>query len=195
MSIEPAQIGKTHGSGRTQGSPLLRWLLAVLFLGPLAAPLLQASDLPLLAGSGALAHDMLARYICPTPAKSYALLGFPMAVCARCWGATIGLWAAWWLFRRLQIADCRLQIREGQFAIGSAYLAMPWLLCLVLVLGALLLWILEINMWPSAPLPVLLINGANGGFWAAMFLGSIWPAGRPRSGRPQRGRRTSARYL
>src|SRR5690242_11281985 len=72
-------------------------LLAVLFLGPLIAPLFQATRLPLVADSGALARDLLARYICPTPAKSYVLLGFPMAVCARCWGATIGLWAAWLL--------------------------------------------------------------------------------------------------
>ena len=70
-------------------------LLAVLFLGPLIAPLFQATRLPLAADSGALARDLLSRYICPTPAKSYMLLGFPMAVCARCWGATIGLWAAW----------------------------------------------------------------------------------------------------
>ena len=79
-----------------------RWpftaLLAVLFCGPLIAPLFQASGLPLLADSGALARSLLASYICPTPAKSYVLLGFPMAVCARCWGATIGLWAGWGLF-------------------------------------------------------------------------------------------------
>src|SRR5689334_15035249 len=74
---------------------LVMLVLAVLFFGPLIAPLFQATQLPLLADSGALAHDVLAHYICPTPAKSYVLLGFPMAVCARCWGATIGLWAAW----------------------------------------------------------------------------------------------------
>ncbi len=78
--------------------PLLA-ILAVLFLGPLIAPLFQATGLPLIADSGALARDMLSRYICPTPVKSYVVLGFPMAVCARCWGATIGLWAAWFVFR------------------------------------------------------------------------------------------------
>src|SRR3954468_956737 len=79
-------------------APLLIAILLVLFFGPLAAPLFQATQLPLVADTGALARDLLARYICPTPAKSYVLLGFPMAVCARCWGATIGLWAAWLLF-------------------------------------------------------------------------------------------------
>ena len=81
-----------------RGSPVL---LAVLFLGPLIAPLFQATRLPLVADTGALARDLLARYICPTPAKSYVLLGFPMAVCARCWGATIGLWGAWLAVVRL----------------------------------------------------------------------------------------------
>ena len=69
--------------------------LVVLFLGPMAAPLFQATRVPPLAGSGALARDLLSLYVCPTPAKSYVLLGFPMGVCARCWGATIGLWLAW----------------------------------------------------------------------------------------------------
>jgi hypothetical protein len=166
----------TQHATRDAYTRLLIVVLTVLFLGPLAAPLFQASGLPLLAGSGALAHDVLARYICPAPAKSYALLGFPMAVCARCWGATLGLWAAWWLLRRLQIADCRLHISRGPFAFFSSYPGLPVGLHLALAVGALLLWPLEIHLWFSAPLPVLLVNGANGGFWAAMFLGSVWPA-------------------
>jgi uncharacterized membrane protein len=146
----------------------------VLFFGPLAAPLFQATGLPLVAGSGLLAHDLLARYVCPTPAKSYALLGFPMAVCARCWGATIGLWAAWWLFRQLQIADRRSQISRRALALCSRYLALPLGLRLALAVGALLPWTLEIHMWLAAPLPILLLNGAHGGFWAAMLIGSSW---------------------
>src|SRR5258706_5570481 len=159
MRPEHTQIENTSGfrlathpltrSGRMQYAPTLWWLLAVLFLGPLVAPLFQATGLPLVAGSGPLAHDLLARYVCPTPAKSYALLGFPMAGCARCWGATIGLWPAWLLFQRLQIADCRLQIREGQFVICSAYLAMPWVARLGLAGVAFVLWALEIHMWPG----------------------------------------------
>jgi hypothetical protein len=127
-----------------------------------------------LAGSGALAHDLLATYVCPTPAKSYMLLGFPMAVCTRCWGATFGLWAAWWLFQRLQIADCRLQIGGRLVALVSRYLALPLGLRLALAIGALLLWTLEINTWAAAPLLILLLNGAHGGFWAAMLIGSVW---------------------
>jgi hypothetical protein len=150
--------------------------LLVLFLGPLIAPLFQVTGLPFVADSGTLAHDLLARYICPTPAKSYSLLGFPMAVCARCWGATIGLWAAWLMFKS-QVASRRSQAPENPYQAFSSWLfRRPWALKLSLAVGALLLWTLEIDAWPAAPLPVLLINGASGGLWAGLCISSIWPA-------------------
>jgi hypothetical protein len=165
--------------------------LLLLFLGPLIAPLFQATGLPFVADSGALAYDVLSRYICLTPAKSYALLGYPMAVCARCWGATSGLWGAWWLCKS-QVAGRRSQASQDQepttkqhtptdswlLAFGSWFFHQPWVLRLCLALGALLLWSLEINAWPGAPLPALIVNGATGGFWAGMFAGSLWLAGR-----------------
>ncbi len=162
-----------HPFARVPAHPLI-WLLVILFFGPVVAPLFQATGLPLLAGSGALAHDLLATYICPTPAKSYMLLGFPMAVCARCWGATIGLWAAWWLFRGAQVAGGRSQIDRGLTTLVSHYLALPVMLRLALAVGALLLWRLEINMWAAASLPILLLNGAHAGFWAALVIGSVF---------------------
>ena len=66
--------------------------------------------------------------------------------------------------------------REHWLVVG--YLAMPWLSRLCLALGALLLWSLELNAWPTAPLPTLIVNGANGGFWAGLFAGALWLAGR-----------------
>jgi predicted membrane protein DUF2085 len=172
---------------------LLVAVLAVLFVGPLLAPLFQATRLPIIGGTGALARDLLSYYICPTPARSYALVGFPMAVCARCWGATIGLWAAW-LVCRPQLA-CRSQnrtenhpegtrLRAGNYpltgywfpAFGYWLFQWPWVLRLCFALAALLLWNLEINFWPAAPLPALILNGANGGFWIAMAAGSLWHA-------------------
>jgi hypothetical protein len=177
----------------TQSWLLIAFLL-LLFLGPLVAPLFQAISLPVVADSGALAHDLLSRYICPTPAKSYTLLGFPMAVCARCWGATIGLWMAWFVIRP-QVAGRRSQPHQNRepprgcptkshsstgpwFSVFNAWLFQgPWALRLCLALGALLLWTVEINAWPAAPLPALIANGANGGFWVGMFVGSIWLAG------------------
>jgi len=167
-------------------SPLLSVILAVLFLGPLIAPLLQATRLPLLADSGTLARDLLARYICPTPAKSYALLGFPMAVCARCWGATIGLWAAWLLLRRTT-TDNRRWCRSGDqwsavdgrwSVIGGlqrAYLSLPWLVRLLVGVLPFLLWLAEIRLWVAAPYGVLLLNGAFAGFWAGLFFCSLRP--------------------
>ena len=175
---------RTPDSGR-RTLYAVRFTLAVLLIGPLIAPLFQATGLPFVADSGALARDMLARYVCPTPAKSYALLGFPMAVCARCWGATIGLWGAWFVLRRTILTGtpaATLAATEGPpyrghwFVVG--YLVIPWMLRLCLVLGALFLWTLEINAWPAAPLPALIVNGANGGFWAGMFVGWLWLAGR-----------------
>jgi hypothetical protein len=159
-------------------------LLAVLFLGPLIAPLFQATRLPLVADSGALARDLLARYVCPTPAKSYALLGLPMAVCARCWGATIGLWAAWLLFRRPTPDDRRpTMINRQRSAVSSrwsvvgslqqAYFSLPW--PARLLLGALPfgLWVAEIDLWSAAPNWLLLLNGAFAGFWAGLFFCSL----------------------
>jgi len=167
-------------------SPLLITILVVLFFGPLIAPLFQATHLPLVADSGALARDLLARFICPTPAKSYVLLGFPMAVCARCWGATIGLWAAWLLIRRPTTDDRRRDGVGGQWLVVSgcwsvvgrwqkAYLTLSW--SLRLLVGALpfLLWVAEISWWPTAPYWLLLLNGAFAGFWAGLFFYSIWP--------------------
>ena len=158
----------------------LKVILAVLFLGPLAAPLFQATQLPVVADSGWLARDLLSRYICPTPAKSYVLLGFPMAVCARCWGATIGLWAAWFAFRIVtedQRPTTDDQRPETSFAVRllDGYLNLSWPPRLAAALLPFLLWVAEIRWWPAAPLWFLLVNGAFAGFWAGLFFCSIWP--------------------
>ena len=153
-------------------SPLLIAILVVLFFGPLIAPLFQATHLTLMADSGALARDLLSRYICPTPAKSYMLMGFPMAVCARCWGATIGLWAAWLLLRRMT-NDEQIDANVGRssFVIQwwHSYFALPWPVRLLVGALPFLLWVAEIHLWAAAPYWVLLLNGAFAGFWAGLF--------------------------
>ena len=159
MKASHIQSYPIHSTQRVPAWPLIV-VLAILFLGPLVAPLFQATGVPWVADSGALARDVLSRYVCPTPAKSYMLLGFPMAVCARCWGATIGLWAAWLLIRARRGA-------RGPRVV-AAYQALGWPLHVVLAIGALLIWTLEISSWPGAPLAVLLLNGAHGGFWAGL---------------------------
>lgn len=147
--------------------PLITALL-VLFLGPLIAPLFQATALPLVADSGTLARDLFSRYVCPTPAKSYIIAGFPMAVCARCWGATIGLWLGYWAFTAAYRSEKALQ-PVRMFA------ALPWASRLLLALVPFGLWVLEITRWPAAPLWVLLLNGALAGFGAGLFFCSLWP--------------------
>jgi hypothetical protein len=145
--------------------------LTILFLGPIISPLFRASGLPLVSDSGVLAHDLLSRYICPTPDRSYFLLGFPMAVCARCWGATIGLWAA-----RLLPVDTN---HWGISVLMTHFLALPWLLRLVMCALPFLLWPLEIvgaaQGWWFPPLWLILLNGVQAGFAAGLFFCSVWP--------------------
>lgn len=146
-------------------------VLGILFVGPLLAPLFQATGLPLIADTGALARNLLATYICPTPAKSYVLFDHMMGVCARCWGATIGLLIAWWAVRGSL---------NGVQAAWQAYLALPWWGRLLISLLPFVLWPAEIIWWPWAPLWLLLLNGAFAGLWAGLFFCSIWPGLAPR---------------
>lgn len=149
-----------------------RWpllvILSVLFLGPVIAPLFQATHVWLIADSGALARNLLASYVCPTPAKSYVLAGYPMAVCARCWGATIGLWAAWFVCRRSPgLGYARMLLHR--------YVSFSWPTRLALAAPPFLLWVAEITQWAAAPMVILLLNGALAGFSAGVFFCSIWP--------------------
>ena len=157
-----------------------RWvydlLLWVLFLGPIISPLFRATDLPLIADSGWLARDLLSRFVCPTPEYSYMLLGYPMAVCARCWGATIGLWAARLVFERGQHSALLLHFRAWAWPLRLIACALPFLL-----------WPLEIvgmaQGWWVAPLWLLLLNGAQAGFAAGLFFISVWPGMWPAASR------------
>lgn len=159
-----------------------RWpfdlILAVLFFGPLLSPLLRASGLPLLNETGVLARDVLSAYICPTPVQSYGLLGYPMAVCARCWGATIGLWLARMLLPATlsPTRPALLAPLAGALARLRAW-AWPWRL---LICGLpFVLWPLEIvgtaAGWWMPPLWLLVVNGAQAGLAAGFFFLSVWP--------------------
>jgi hypothetical protein len=160
-----------------------RWLLdivlAILFLGPLLSPLFRATGQPVVDETGALARNMLV-YICPSPAQSYMLFGFPMAVCARCWGATIGLWVArLWLPVALAREDKATAVLLWQFRSSA------WPMRLLVCGLPFLLWPLEIvgttqGWWSLPPLWLLVINGAQAGFAAGLFVCSLWPGFWPR---------------
>lgn len=165
-----ASIAQAH-----QSSPRIwpRWaldaILWTLFLGPLISPLFRATGLPLLADAGLLARDVLATYVCPTPDRSPLLLGLPMAVCARCWGATIGLWAA-----RLLVAGPAADSPPLRWLRG-----LPWAARLAIAALPFLLWPLEIvghyGGWWFAPLWLLALNGAQAGLAAGLLFCSLWP--------------------
>lgn len=153
----------------------LRWprwplvtVLSILFFGPPVAALFIATGLPIMTDLGWLARDLLSTYVCPTPAKSYELLQAPMAVCTRCWGATIGLWIGYFLTTTPRTAPA---LRTWQ--------SLPWLVRLCSAALPFAAWWFEINFWPSASLEVLLINGALAGTTAGLFFCSLWPGLRP----------------
>lgn len=143
-------------------------VLWVLFLGPIISPLFRATGLPLLTEAGVLARDLLATYVCPTPERSFMLFGLPMAVCARCWGATMGLWAA-----RLLVAN------HPALPPLAWYRSLPWAARLLLAALPFLLWPLEIfghyGGWWFAPMGLLLLNGAQAGLAAGLLFCSLWP--------------------
>ncbi len=156
----------------------LNLVLGVLFFGPIISPLFRATAIPFISDAGLLARDLLATYVCPTPAKSYMIAGLPMAVCARCWGATIGLLLARALFTQklsqgAVIGSSRL-LRMVHFIVSMPF-AMRLLVCAV----PFLLWPLEIigeaRGWWVAPFWLLLANGVQAGAAAGIFFCSLWP--------------------
>lgn len=66
-------------------------ILAGMLVGPLAAPFLSASGLPLLPDIAGIIYAM-GDHVCPQPDMGLALMPpFTMAVCMRCYGTVMGL--------------------------------------------------------------------------------------------------------
>lgn len=89
-----------HRALATTPSQSSRWLsifadivLAALVSGPLAAPFLASSTLPLLPVIANIIYG-LGMYVCPQPDMGLVLAPpFAMAVCMRCYGTVLGLLA------------------------------------------------------------------------------------------------------
>lgn len=169
MLMTTTAITRQAAAQRVWPSWPLDVLLWTLVLGPIVSPLFRATGLPLAADTGLLARDLLATYVCPTPERSLLLLSLPMAVCVRCWGATLGLMAA------------RALVGTGA-QVGAPlrwFRGMHWVLRLVICALPFLLWPLEIvgqsSGWWLAPLWLLLLNGAQAGFAAGLLFCSLWP--------------------
>lgn len=72
-------------------SAIADFVLAGMVVGPLFAPFLSASMLPLLPGIAAIIYTM-GMHVCPQPDMGLALVPpFTMAVCMRCYGTVLGL--------------------------------------------------------------------------------------------------------
>lgn len=172
-----ASSSHTHPTTSPKTLPI--WLydvfLGILFLGPAIAPLFRATQQPVLTDLGELATYVLGSYICPTPAQAYPMAGYAMAVCARCWGATVGLWVA------RAFVPAALESNDGMTHLLHRFRALPVLMRLLLVLIPFLFWPLEIigtaqQWWALPPLWVLLVNGAQAGFAAGIFFMSLMPS-------------------
>jgi uncharacterized membrane protein len=84
-------------SFRFQRRPWFSWLgdvlLAAIVSGPLAAPFLVMSGVPLLMWIGELIYGM-GRIVCPQPQLGMPMAtGHLMSVCVRCYGTVLGLFA------------------------------------------------------------------------------------------------------
>lgn len=76
--------------------------LAALASGPIAAPFLVASGLPILPQIAAIIYAM-GEQVCPQPDMGLTLIdGYQMAVCMRCYGTVAGLVIMRWLYHRDQ---------------------------------------------------------------------------------------------
>ncbi len=76
---------------RNWTSAIADFVLACMVVGPLFAPFLSASMLPLLPGIAAIIYTM-GMHVCPQPEMGLALVPpFTMAVCMRCYGTVLGL--------------------------------------------------------------------------------------------------------
>ena len=164
-NMQSSAVQPTRMHQPTQGWPQWPYLmfLSILFFGPPVAALFIATGVPIMTDLGWLARSVLTTYVCPTPLKTYELLDAPMAVCTRCWGATIGLWVGWFLSTRATPAPLQFWFR------------LPVLLRFVTALAPFGLWWLEIRFWPTASYELLLVNGVLAGMTAGMFFCSIWP--------------------
>jgi uncharacterized membrane protein len=75
-------------------------ILVALAAGPLAAPFLAASGLPLLTLIADIIYWM-GNQVCPQPEMGLAIMpSHLMSVCMRCYGTVLGLVAMRWLYRQ-----------------------------------------------------------------------------------------------
>jgi hypothetical protein len=114
--------GSLSASIRRSGwSWLADLVLAAMVSGPVAAPFLAASGLPILTQISDIIYWM-GQQVCPQPDLGVALAaGNPMAVCLRCYGTVWGLVAMRWLYHRDRGQSPYWLERYGLVGFGIAF--------------------------------------------------------------------------
>ncbi|MGI8588172.1 MAG: DUF2085 domain-containing protein [Chloroflexia bacterium] len=148
--------------GRVRYSPLTWAVLTVLLVGPLVGPIFQEIGWPVL-GLINWPLYLMGENVCPQPALTLDLFGYPMLICSRCWGGVFGLWAVLLAYKAWA---------GGAF--WSAWRQMPEPAKISIALLCFAPWVLDIiaydhGLWVS-PHPFLLLTGLLGGLGAGALV-------------------------
>ncbi len=111
---------------RFRGRPWVSWLgdvlLAAIVSGPLAAPFLAVSGIPLLVWISDLIYWM-GQVVCPQPALGLPMMpGHLMSVCVRCYGTVLGLLAMRIWFARDRGRSAYWLDQYGLFGFGLTFI-------------------------------------------------------------------------
>lgn len=141
-----------------QTRPWSSWLadlvLLALISGPLAAPFLAASGLPILTQISDIIYWM-GQHVCPQPEMGVALAGDRlMAVCMRCYGTLLGLVGMRYAFHRDRGQSPLWLERYGLVGFGMAFV-----LCMAYPIE---LALQGFDWWPMSNLRMTLFGGIAG---------------------------------
>jgi len=141
----------------------LTWLvLSVLLVGPVVGPLFSAIGWPVL-GLINWPLYLMGENVCPQPALTLNLFGFPMLICSRCWGGVFGLWLVLLTYKPW----------SGS-AFWTTWRSMPELARVGLALLAFSPWVLDVvaydHGWWNTPHLFLIFSGILGGLGAGALI-------------------------
>jgi uncharacterized membrane protein len=102
-------------------------IVIFVFLGTILVPLLWLSGIPLFQNIARLGWDV-GRAICSYTDKSFTIGGFPMMICARCFGVGCGLILTGLAYFYTPFIKKHLPSKRLYLAVFLAALFVPWLI-------------------------------------------------------------------